>query len=585
MRARPPTTRVDARHLTIRTELFADDGTELPPLEVRVPRSHADLLDPTATPALPGLVAVAAARGEDLRVEGAVDSRAAAGAPRLAAHLSSVWGTAGIRVEVGETYAGAGSGTGVGLFFTRGVDSWSTLLDLLAEPPGERVTHLLAVHHGEHRLRPVEAEIIHGHQRVADELGLELVVLATTIRPLLDPLRPWVETSGPALISAGLTIGAGLRRLVLAGANPVHLAGSIGSDPVAIESVSTIGTEVVLGNHDRDRDGRLAHVLTDPVARATLQVCWVGEVAGNCGHCRKCQLTMAGLLLVGDPDPTAGFDGTFDLDVVRDSQVSDELATLVRGIRDDLPPEHEELRRAWADAWATSRGEDPPTRWGTDDPPGLVGPDVPTRVAAGLRAATGRADAPAPAPLGWRPGTVALRPALADHQRIRVRAADGPTRSRPWAVIERHLRDGARDGAQADLALRCHDRFGPGACYLPGITWAPDAPPVLPRDAVAALLRRARARLWWRAAGDLEPIRLVETIEQGCLPLQVMPHGPARDLAADLAAPLAALIVADDELDDLDLSPAAVVRRLVPAVDHVLGGSADRDLAAGARGG
>ena len=582
MRARPPSTHVDDGHVTVRTPLVAADGTDLPPLEVAVRRAQADLLDPTASPTLPGLVAAAAARGEDLEVEGEVDALAARGAQALADRLSTAWGTGGTRVEVASTYDGGPDAGGVGLFFTRGADSWSTLLDLLAAPEADRVTHLLAVHHGEPRLRPVEAQIIQGHQQVADELGLEVVVLTTSIRALLDPHRPWVETSGPALVGAGLTASAGLRRLVLSGANPVDRPGSVGSDPQVIEAVATRRTEVVLGNPHRDRDARLAHVLTDPLARRTLQVCWEGEQAGNCGRCRKCQITMSSLLLAGDPDPARGFDAPIDLGIVRACTISDATAPLVQGLLHDLPPEHEELRRAWVDAWHTSRGEEPPVRWGTDDPAGLAGPGVPTRVAAGVRAATGLPDAPAPRPLGWRPGTVPLRPALADHHRVRARATDDLRRPRAWAVVEPHLRDGARDGAQADLALRCHDLFGAGACYLPGLLWAPDAPAVLPPDAVGALLRTARARLWWRAEGDLEPVRLVETIEQGCLPLQVMPPGPAQDLAAALVAPLAALVVAADALDDLDLSPAAVARRLGPAVDHLLAGSADRDLVAGA---
>ncbi len=582
MRARPPTTHVDDGHVTVRTALVADDGTDLAPYEVRIRRGEADLLDPTATPALPALTLVAAVRGEDLVVEGEVDAVAGVGAQALADRLATSWGTRRTRVALTSTYDGGPGDGGIGLFFTRGADSWSTLLDLLEGPPEDRVTHLVAVHHGEARLRPVEAQIIHGHQPVADELGLGLVVLSTSIRTLVDPYREWIETSGASLVSAGLTAAAGWRRLVMAGAHPLEQLGSVGSDPQVIGAVRTRRTEVVMGNPHRDRDARLAHVLTSPLARRTLQVCWEGEQAGNCGRCRKCQLTMSGLLLAGDPDPGAGFDGGIDPDAIRGQHISEVLETMVRGVRHDLPPEHEELRRAWDDAWTTSRGQAPPARWGTDDPPGLVGPGVPTRVATGLRAATGRPDAPATRALGWRPGAVPLRPALADHRQVRARATDDLRRPRPWAVVEPQVRDGVRDGAQADLALRCHEHFGPGACYVPGITWDPDAGPVLPPDAVAALLRTARARLWWRDEGDLEPIRLVETIEQGCLPLQVMPTGPARDLAADLVAPLSALVVPVDALGHLDLSATAVARLLGPAVDHLLAGSADRDLAAGA---
>jgi hypothetical protein len=45
VRARPPVTRVETGHLVVRTEIEAADGTELAPIEVRVPVAHADLFD------------------------------------------------------------------------------------------------------------------------------------------------------------------------------------------------------------------------------------------------------------------------------------------------------------------------------------------------------------------------------------------------------------------------------------------------------------------------------------------------------------------------------------------------------------
>jgi hypothetical protein len=99
---------------------------------------------------------------------------------------------------------------------------------------------------------------------------------------------------------------------------------------------------------------------------------------------------------------------------------------------------------------------------------------------------------------------------------------------------------------------------------------------------VRKLLRTARARLWWRADGDLEPLRVLEAIEQGCLPLQVMPAAAALDLARGLPPALASLVVSDESLAELDLHPASVARRLDPVVDHLLSGSAEHDLLTGA---
>lgn len=583
MRARPPVTRVEARHLVVRTEVTADDGTELAPIEVCVPLAHADLLDPTATPGAAALATVAAARGEDLVIEGALDARTAATVGDLARLLAGWWGTGEPTVEVGDTYEAPPAGDGVGLFFSRGVDSWSTLLDLVEAPPPDRVTHLITVHHGPPAIfRAVEAEIVAGNQRVADELGLTLVVVETTARTLLDPHRRWIDTAGSTLVATGLQVATGLRRLVLSGAHTADVHTRTGADPDIIPLLGTSRTELVVGNPDRDRDARVAHLAADPLARTTLQVCWEGLTGGNCGRCRKCQLTMGSLILAGDPDPTLGFDHGPDPALVRDLYVGVELGSFIAGIISRLPPEHEDLRRAWSDAWDRSNGVAPAPRWGDDAPPGLSGPGVPERVARALQTTTGQSNAPAPAPLGWTHDAVALRPPLAAHDEIRALVAAAPERPHAWTVVEHHIRDAARDGHQAALALRLAAHHGQGPAYLPGILWAYLDPPVLGPDAVAPLLRVARARLWWRADGDLEPLRVVEAVENGCLPLQVMPAGPARDLAAALPAPLAPLVVDEDALDRLDLTPGAVAARLRPAVEHLLAGSAEHDLLAGA---
>jgi hypothetical protein len=571
VRARPPVTRVEAGHLVVRTELETADGTDLPPLEVRVPIAHADLLDPTATPGVAPLVMLAAARGEDLHVEGPVDAHLAAGASEIMATLADRWDQPPFTVQVDDVYDTPAGGDAVGLFFTRGVGSWSTLLDLLDEPPGDRVTHLVSVRPASSTSPAVEAEIAAAHRPVAAELGLELVEVETSAPALLELHRGGADTAVPALTGAGLQVAARMHRLVLTG-----------DDSALIGPLRTGRTEVVAGNSGRTRSQRVAHLLGSPLARRSLRVCRDGATAGSCGRCVPCVITMAELAIAGDPDPAAGFTAPVDPDHVRRMTLGPELGPFMAPIIEGLPPVHEELRRAWSDAWERAHDVAPRARWGDDAPPALAGPPLPQRVATALRATTGQPVAPAPAPLGWREGAVALRPALDLHHEIRTLADAAPGRPHAWAVVEHHVREGARDGHQADLALALATYHGAGPTYLPGILWAHLDPPVLDAAAVRTLLRTARARLWWRATGDLEPLRVVEAIEQGCLPLQVMPDAAARDLARVLPAPLVPLVVTEAALADLDLSPAAVATRLGPVVDHLLSGSAEHDLLAGA---
>ena len=593
MRAHRPVIRIVDQQIVVRIDLTAAD--ELPPLEVRLPSDRGDLLDPTATAALPVLATLAAARGEDLHIDAPVEPRRLVGARRLAAALAERWGSRAPTIDAADEAGPGTPGSGVGLFFSRGVDSWSTLLDLLAAPEGERVTRLYTVHHSSGPFRPIDAEIFSGHRRVAEALELDIVFLSTTARRLLDPVQPWIQVAAPVLVSAGLTAGADLARLVLSSEGPESTPSGTSTGHDVMTAIGTGAVEVVTGNPSRTRAERVAHVLGDPLARATLQVCWEGLTAGNCGRCLKCQHTLGALVLAGDPDPARGFDhgpdpaivAGLDPAVVAGPQVPAVQVAMVQPLAADLPPEHEALRRAWADVIARGHGEAAPVRWGDGDPPapGLAGPPVAVRVAAALRASTGSADHPPAPPLGWRAGAVPLRPALADQARARRATATVADRPVAWAVVEPQIRDGARDGSQAGLALAVQDAHGAGVAYLPGILWAHLDPPVLGPAAVRSLLTRVRARLWWRADGDLDALRLVETIEAGCLPLQVMPTGAAHDLRAALPPPLVDLVVADGDVPGLDLSGPAVAARLAPAVDHVLAGNPEHDLLIGAHGG
>lgn len=585
MIARPPTLHLDGAEITVATSLVDGDGGDLAPLTVTFPSAQADLLDATTTPWVPALVTLAAARGDDLVVQGAVDDDVAGHGQELAALLAEFYGTRTPTVTFESTERHHGTGDGTGLFFTRGIDSWSTLLDLLDAAADQRVTRLVTVLHGQPDGRATESAVAAGHQRVADELGLPLVVIATDARRHLDPLQPWHQTFAPVLVTCAGVTGAGLRRLVMASGSPASVLTATGADPRLLPFMSG-PIEVEVGNHLRDRVERAAHVLSDPLARATVQVCWEGGTAENCGRCEKCQRSMAALAAAGDRDPSAAFGGPLDPTLVPERLHNpDDQLPMIAPIVAALPPEHEELRRAWADVLIRTAGDEPPRRWGDDSVPGLAGPSVPQRVAAALRATTGSPDGPSDRPLGWRPGATPLRPRLADGDAIRAAVATAPDRRHPWVVVEHHVRDGRRDGAQADLALRLHDRFGAGPAYLPGILWAPEQPPALGAAEVGRLLGSARSRLWWRDDGDLDPLRVVETIEHGCLPLQVMPTGAAQALRASLPAGVEALVVADSELDDLDLTPVGVRTRLARAVPALLAGSAERDLLIGAHGG
>ncbi len=594
MRTTAPITSVDGAMLTVRTELTFDDGTALPALEVGLPRTSAGILDPTATPALLLLAAVAAAHGEDVEVAGPADATAVDAAIALAGRLAARWSgrpgpsapsrpagapTPTVRAATTHVTPAADGRDGVGLLFDGGVDAWAALLD--SEQDGDdAVTHLVVVD-ATSPSTAADTVVRSGSRTVAADRGLVLVEVTTTAPAVLAAAGAPAEAEVLGRVAAALVAGAGLRRLLV----PDPVDATLLTGPATDGPPSMMGAVDVVGATDLTWVERVALVAADPRARAAVRACADASTAGDCGRCVPCLLLQSTFTLVGDPEPRAGFVAPLHLHAVRFAPLDDAHAEAVAALVDGLPPAHEALRRAWADAWDESQGRPTPSRWGLGGPPPLPGPDQAFRVAAALRSTTGHPDAPMPARLGWQPGAVPLRPALADHEAVRAAATTGPDRPRAWAVIEPHVRDGRRDGEQSRLALRAQQALGPGLAYLPGILWADEQVPVLGPAAISRLLRTARARLWWREDGDLDPLRTVEAVEHGCLPLQVMPDGAAAALAATLPSALAPLVVADSAVPYLDLSPDAVAARFDPVLDHLLGGSAERDLLRGtARG-
>jgi hypothetical protein len=73
--------------------------------------------------------------------------------------------------------------------------------------------------------------------------------------------------------------------------------------------------------------------------------------------------------------------------------------------------------------------------------------------------------------------------------------------------------------ALADLLVTA---WGPGICYQAGAPWAdPARPAVLPPTAVSRILRAATARVWWSDSDAPDEQRVMESLEHGCLPLQI----------------------------------------------------------------
>ena len=591
MRVLAPTLSLEPRRAVVAATFESGSGA-VPRTTVRLaaPRELVGRLDVSATPFLPIAAVAAAALGEDVELETGASPATQRGAGSITTTMARWWSHDGWRSPritgpAGEE-AAADPGRGHGLCFSLGVDSWASLVTLRdqPDPSSPALSHLLLID-GFDRPRPPEAQatVTATARRVAAELDLSLVELWTDARDLLDPIAVWDRTHGAVLAALGLLLGPALAIVTIAGSHSDGHRPPWGSH-VELDHHWSSGTTRIdhhLGH--LDRTDKVARIADTPLALATLLTCWEGGAATNCGRCPKCLRTMTALQLAGALDRCPMFPSVLDPAAIRATAHADS-PEFVDELLARLPPGP--IRAAWASHRAPRRGLRRLVRPGL---PALAGPPLADRLddalaTTGWRLAGGPADDPAggsadPLVVGWEPAMVPLRPARAAQAAIRRAVAGHVHRPLTWVVADLGDPLQVNDPATAALADHLEQAWGPGIAYLAGIGWADEPQPVLGPDAVGRLLGAARIRLWAQADGPLDPLRTVESIEHGCLPLQVMPAAAAARLGHRLAPALAALVVTEADLAAMPHSPEATADRLRAAAEVVLAGSAERDLA------
>ncbi len=215
-----------------------------------------------------------------------------------------------------------------GLFFTRGVDSWGTLLALDAAPAKERITHLLTIDADTHLTDEARRQVLDATRQVVNELKMPFVAIRTDVRALFDRYTRWdYETHGAVLAGIGYLLRNGLGGVVVGATNPWHDAVPWGSHPMLDPLWTTPHLDVRHFGADEPRWERVERIVADPRVTSTLQVCWKGGTEGNCGVCAKCLLTMSSLHLSGHHGWEDRFGAPFEPDRIAETGTSSPLLT------------------------------------------------------------------------------------------------------------------------------------------------------------------------------------------------------------------------------------------------------------------
>jgi hypothetical protein len=323
---------------------------------------------PTADAALAACLMPAMRSGGTLKVDAPVSPRILRSqrefqAIQLAWSLD--WGFGEMSLQEVEVIASArqleaASGKGrVAAFFSGGVDSWSTVI---ANPD---ITDLIfvrgfdlvpgAVHQAE-----LAGEVEGRLGEAAQALGLPLHRVETNLRHLSDPLLVWDTYFGCAVSAVALFLAPLFERVLIAGDSDFEVQAMLGANHLVDQLWSTERLEIVDDGGRRSRMERLRAVAGHPVARRTLRVCWENRGgAYNCGHCRKCLMTMSGLEAIGALDQVETFPAELDLEAVAAIRTGHQvLLTLWEDLLDATRESgRPELESAVGEAVAASRRE------------------------------------------------------------------------------------------------------------------------------------------------------------------------------------------------------------------------------------
>ena len=284
--------------------------------------------DQSVIPAIPGAYVLACRLSQDLVVEEPLPPALHEGARKVGELLKEWygWRPAELIAPLGEDAVGFGligrklapKNSPHGLFFTRGVDSWWTLLELQKDPSIESPTHLITLDNEVHVPESIRAQTILDTQACADRLGLTLITVRTDIRAAIDQHTDWgFHTHGSVLAGTGLALRNSLTSATIAPTHWTRYLRPWGSHPDLDGLWSLPGFEIRHFPGSLPRWQRVESIAKVPLVAETLQVCWQGVSMNNCGRCTKCLRLRTSLELCGVSDLfEQRFDAPFDRDLI-----------------------------------------------------------------------------------------------------------------------------------------------------------------------------------------------------------------------------------------------------------------------------
>jgi hypothetical protein len=266
-------------------------------LELRLHDADASRIDQTASPFL-GIAAFHGARtASGVRFGDAVTPAALTGVRDATTDLVDHFGFAPIAVEAPLTSPARYGERPRGVYFSRGVDSLSTLIHYRDRLDALIGLDWIGLPYG----TPQQDETWAATTAAAAEIGLPLYRVTTNARELLDPIESWNHSHSVVLAALGVLLAGILSEAWISTAQREDLTPEDSAvRPGLLAGWSTEAVTIVRASAASGRNAKARIVAADSFASRWLKVCWEVAGEGNCGTCFKCLTTMSNFAVVGE---------------------------------------------------------------------------------------------------------------------------------------------------------------------------------------------------------------------------------------------------------------------------------------------
>jgi hypothetical protein len=309
------------------------EDSDRPPREIyfESPSLDADWLVAAPHAFAVGALAPALTTGEArLHVDGAVDPGLRVRMERLSRRFNE-WNDRpgpGLAVESSGSAPPAPSGTRreVGMLFSGGLDALALLrADRLRRASGDaeairKGVFIFGMNTFDFADGAPVPERLAAFERYLSRLdgfgrqvGLEILPVATNLRPLMSWTDLWNLLGAPPLLAGGLAVSQLLARLWVASDGRERRSDPLSRRFLDLCDLSSSFTSVAVGQPEMGRMEKAALVADWPPARDVLRSCvWYDlppDGALNCGRCEKCIRTMLAFAACGRLDVMSTFPG------------------------------------------------------------------------------------------------------------------------------------------------------------------------------------------------------------------------------------------------------------------------------------